>query len=545
MNNHTKAELGIGGGHEGSVREQSLPVDPATVKILSGTDGELAVNAEQKKVICYVSDTRLFVAEGKQMDVHVQSYIANLNRRQKKYKVVYVQMATIARIYSMCGGGAVRADASMMQDQCMQMIRTAADRRASDVHIRVGAFTQLFFRIHGDLVKIAEEDKDYGLRLARTFYQAIADMSEDTFKENERLDGRISSADKLPENVYGVRISSTPTDNGILMVLRLLYNDADDSSDIRNLGFSQLQYDLTRLLNEQPTGMNIICGPTGSGKSTTLQRVLRWQLEESNYQRHVITVEDPPEYPIHGAVQTPVGGGTNEENRRSNFTEAIVSAMRLDPDTIMVGEMRDKSSAQMALRASMTGHQVWSTLHANSAMAIIDRLVDLELSIDLLTDHTIITGLISQRLVKVLCPHCKKALREHPDIEAKIPHGLLDRLKRTLGAEFVNVCMPGDGCSTCRNTGFAGRTVVAEVIIPDPKFMEFIKKGDKIGARDHWLKQQRGTTILAHALAKIKNGEIDPINAERIVGRLNMDGLLEDSHLTMSELAGGGLVCNS
>ena len=533
---HPVPTSGMAAGNEHAANENAKHVDFSKVRIVSG-EGEIAANPEQKKLLCYVADGRLFVAEGKKHDMQVLSYTASLNRRGKKFTMVEVDMATIAKLYSAGAGASSRpSDSTRMMDDAKKLIEAAASRRASDIHIRTGDYAEIYYRIHGDLVKVGTEAVDYGKRLLRTFYQAMADVSDETFKENARLDARIASREKLPDNIHGVRISTTPTDKGNLMVLRLLYNDTEDSIDLRHLGFSETQYELMRLMNEQPIGMNIICGPTGSGKSTTLQRVLRWQIVEAHGRRHVITVEDPPEYPIEGAVQTPVTNADNENERSRLFSEAIANAMRLDPDTIMIGEIRDTASARMALRAAMTGHQVWTTLHANSAMAIIDRLLDLDLPMEMLTDHSLVTGLIAQRLVKVLCPKCKRRLIDHTDA---ISASLMDRLKRSIGADWTNVCVSGGGCDHCKDTGFIGRTVVCEVIIPDPKFMDFLRKKDKIGARDHWLNYQRGRTFVAHALDKIKRGEVDPETAERIVGRLNMDELLGDSVLTMQEIASG------
>lgn len=511
-------------------------LDLSKIRVVSA-EGELAANSEQRKLLCLTADGRLFVAEGKRTDHHVMSYQALLQRRTRQFKVLEVPLATIMRLYSVASSSGRTSDTSKMMEECKEIIAKAAEHRCSDVHIRVGQVTKILYRIHGDLVEVRQEDELFGMKILRTFYQAMADISEETFKANGRCDARIGDRDKLPDGIHGIRISTTPTDEGNLMVLRLLYNDTVTSIDVRDLGFTQEHYELMRLLNEQPIGMNIICGPTGSGKSTTLQRVLRWQIVECNGRRHVITVEDPPEMPIEGAVQTPVTGGDSEEVRSSLYSEAIANAMRLDPDTIMVGEMRDPPSARMALRAAMTGHQVWTTLHANSAMAIIDRLSDLGLPLELLTDHTLLTGLMAQRLVKVLCPACKRRLQDHTDL---IKPALFERVKRALGADWANVYICGPGCDECKNTGYVGRTCVCEIIIPDPTFMYHIRNGDKIAARKHWLDQQRGKTYLSHALEKIKDGYVDPANAERVVGRLNMDELLSDASLTMKELADVG-----
>lgn len=512
-------------------------IDFGKIRLLSG-EGELAANTEQQKFLCFLEDGRLFIAEGKRLDHQVQSYMAGLTRKQRRFMIVDVSMAVIAKMYAVGAGASGRqSDHSKMVLEAKALIDNAAQKRASDIHVRVKRnVAEIYFRIHGDLKKIDELDHEHGMKLLRTYYQAMADISDDTFKENSRLDARIASRDKLPDNIYGVRIATTPTDEANLMVLRLLYNDTSDSLDPRELGFGKTHRALMKGMIEQPIGMNIICGPTGSGKSTTLQRLLRWQITESEGRRHVITVEDPPEYPIEGSVQTPVANAKNAEERSVFFAEAISNAMRLDPDTIMIGEMRDLASAQMALRAAMTGHQVWTTVHANSAMAIIDRLVDLGLPIEMLTDHTLITGLIAQRLVRVLCPKCKRKLTEDT---SKIQPDLFDRLKRTLGANWTGVHVMGDGCEHCKGSGTIGRTVVSEVIVPDPKFMELIRCGDRIGARAHWLKEQGGTTFISHALEKIANGEVDPVSAERIVGRLHMDNLLSDATLTVAEMVGG------
>jgi type II secretory ATPase GspE/PulE/Tfp pilus assembly ATPase PilB-like protein len=272
-------------------------------------------------------------------------------------------------------------------------------------------------------------------------------------------------------------------------------------------------------LKEQPIGINIISGPTGSGKSTSLQRVLQGELLEAEGKLHVITVEDPVEYPIEGAVQTSVTNASTEEERSRMFSAAISNAMRLDPDTIMIGEVRDRASAQSALRASMTGHQVWTTVHANSAVAIVDRLVDLGLPVSLVADHTVVTGLISQRLVKVLCPHCKLPLADH---QSALSEAALSRVRQSVAADLANVFIAGPGCGKCRHQGTTGRTVVAEVIVPDEQFFKYIRAGEKTAAVQYWQQELGGKTILHHAIEKVAAGIVDPRMAEKMVGHLTI-----------------------
>jgi general secretion pathway protein E len=487
---------------------------------IASRSGVFEASAEEKKLLCLLTDGRLLVAEGQSLNPHVLSYQARLEKMNRPFQVVFAKIDTILRTYqdSQSNTTELRQEHSMMQVTAKDLLTKACGARASDIHIRVKkTCTEIYFRIHNDLVLAGSQTREYGERLLATLYGAMTSVSDNSYKPMERQDASISDRDKLPPKLYGVRIATAPTSEGAVMVLRLLYNDAGENIDLRPLGFSEVHAAMLQQLKEQPSGMNIISGPTGSGKSTTLQRVLSGEIIEAQGKLHVLTVEDPVEYPIDGAVQTAVTNAATEADRSRQFAAAISNAMRLDPDVIMIGEVRDGASAQNALRASMTGHQVWTTVHANSAVAVIDRLLDLGLPMSLLADHTIITGLISQRLVKVLCPHCSKPLVDHVHEMTPVAYA---RVQRAVGSEMHKVRIAGTGCEHCKQRGTVGRTVIAEVIIPDDQFFKYIRAGEKTEAIAYWLHELGGKTIREHAIEKIAAGLIDPRMAEKVVGHL-------------------------
>ena len=485
--------------------------------VLSRT-GALMASDEERKLLCLLSDGRLLVAGGQALNPHVQSYQARLQRMKHPFHIVTSSIEIISRAYQSGTGTARHQEHSMMQVTAKDLLARACRERASDIHIRVNRLsTEFYFRIHNDLVKIGGQTRDYGERLLATLYGAMTAVSDSSYKPTERQDASIGDRDKLPDMLYGVRIATAPTNEGSVMVLRLLYNDAGEDVNLLPLGFSAEHAELIGVLKDQPIGMNVISGPTGSGKSTTLQRVLTGEIIESNGTIHALTVEDPIEYPIPGAVQTSVTNAGSEEERSRMFSAAISNAMRLDPDTIMIGEIRDRASAQSALRAAMTGHQVWTTVHANSAMAIIDRLVDLGLPLSMVADHTVITGLISQRLVKVLCPGCKKNMMEHAH---EVAPAVLARVKHAVGESIQSVCIAGPGCDKCNGRGTIGRTVVAEVIVPDAQFCDYLRNGEKTRAIDYWRGALGGRTLIEHTAEKVAAGLIDPRVAEKSVGHL-------------------------
>lgn len=497
-----------------------LKSEVGNAQVLTALGGEFSIGEELREILCYMDDGRLLISKSHAFNAHVRGFIGRLERMGKPCEKLYVDMNVIAAAYS---GGVTddhRRTASDMQRAAKTLFDKAVELRASDIHIRISkrAKTRIFFRVHNDLEFVEEHPYDYGDQLCSTIYQAMADVSDSTFEPLSRQDARIGDQSKLPQKLDGIRIATSPQVDGYIMVMRMLYNDATDTIDLAALGYNEEQRAAIMFMKKRPTGVNIIGGPTGSGKSTTLQRILTSVIKDAEGRKHVITVEDPPEYPIPGSVQTPVTNASSEEERSRSFQMAIKSAMRLDPDVIMIGEVRDTPSARLVIQAAMTGHQVWTTVHANGVFSIIDRLVDLGVPLELISDPSIITGLVCQRLLKVLCPHCKKPLAEALDRYEEMD------LRRIMSVVQVKQSfVRGDGCNHCRKTGTTGRTVVSETIITTPHLMTFIRKQDRIGAIEYWKRNLSGITMLEHAIQKINAGLVDPFQTEDAVGPLSAE----------------------
>jgi general secretion pathway protein E/type IV pilus assembly protein PilB len=254
-------------------------------------------------------------------------------------------------------------------------------------------------------------------------------------------DGRLNM--NLCGRPIDFRVSTHPTINGENIVLRVL--DREKSIiPLERMGLRMSSLDELKFMMTRPEGIVIVTGPTGSGKTTTLYSLLSHLNTESV---NIMTLEDPVEYPVTMMRQTSVA-----EVNKVDFANGIRSIMRQDPDIILVGEIRDEDTATMAFRAAMTGHQVFSTLHTNSALGTFPRLLDIGISPEIMAGNII--GVVAQRLVRVLCPHCKEPVKPSDD-ERKI-----------LGvsqSEAVQI-FRHKGCKRCSFTGFRGRMAILELL---------------------------------------------------------------------------------
>ncbi|MEO0393708.1 MAG: ATPase, T2SS/T4P/T4SS family [Pseudomonadota bacterium] len=410
-----------------------------------------------------------------------------------------------------------------MQGEILNLIEDAVRAQASDVHIAIeGSDNQgvVQFRVHGIVIGFSKMDAD----LCHELMQAVFNMSDTGDANYNALgysSGRISnSMIDLPEEIESIRLQFNPLANyGRYLVMRLLYRSAAvNNKDLTRFGFTKYQQRLMRRLRATPTGVIVLAGPTGSGKSTSCRINLELLFEDHRGEQTMLSVEDPPEAPIRGVKQIPVTSAKGADTRRAKFDEAIISALRSDPDVILIGEVRDGVSGNLAIQAAMTGHQVWSTLHALDAISILNRLRDLDIDEYKIFDPTIITGLWGQRLVKRLCPHCRIPFRQSVE-EGRHDPDFVNSVTQIFDLDEYDLYSRGKGCVKCTR-GVIGRIPVAEIILPDEQFMAHMREGDVAGARHHWVHNMHGFTMRDHALTHIARGLIGPEEYEALLGPL-------------------------
>jgi general secretion pathway protein E/type IV pilus assembly protein PilB len=320
------------------------------------------------------------------------------------------------------------------------LLADAVQRSASDIHFEPEeAFLRIRYRIDGVLRQIRSLHKSYWpAMVVRLKVISGMDIAESRIPQ----DGRISLS--LVGRQIDFRVAAQPTTHGENVVLRIL-DRKKGIVPMNKLGLSDENLALLQLLLARPEGIVLVTGPTGSGKTTTLYSVLgHMNTEEVN----IMTMEDPVEYPMAMIRQSSVN-----ESIQMGFGEGIRSMMRQDPDIILVGEIRDNVTAEMAFRAAMTGHQVFSTLHTNSAIGSMPRLLDIGVIPDLIAGNLI--GVISQRLIRNLCVHCKVEAETSP-LERRLLALGPDDPRRTI---FKPV-----GCPVCENLGYKGRSSIIEIL---------------------------------------------------------------------------------
>jgi type II secretory ATPase GspE/PulE/Tfp pilus assembly ATPase PilB-like protein len=361
------------------------------------------------------------------------------------------------------------------------IVGDAVSRRASDIHFEPEqGFVRIRYRIDGVLRQIrALHSKYWSAMLVRVKVMSGMNIAESRAPQ----DGRISL--HLQGRYIDFRVAAQPTTYGENVVLRIL-DKVQSLVALDALGLDPEQFEALQLMIKRPDGILLVTGPTGSGKTTTLYSILK---ALNNEAVNIMTLEDPVEYPMPMIRQTSLAEGL-----KIDFATGIRSMMRQDPDIILVGEVRDPETATMALRAAMTGHQVFSTLHTNSALGALARLQDLGLNPEILAGNLI--GVIAQRLVRRLCGRCKRPYQ---------PSAAQGRLLG-LNADDPTSLFEAVGCEACEQQGYLGRTALMEVVRFDADLDELVARRATLRELRGVAAQKGSRTLAQDAIRRVLDG---------------------------------------
>lgn len=369
------------------------------------------------------------------------------------------------------------------------VIRDAIRQNASDIHLSPREdYVQLLYRLNGDMIPIKRFNKGM-LPAAVSRIKIIGGM--DITERRVPQDGRASV--RWDKHDVDLRISVMPTIEGESVVIRIL-NTQQGLKSVDDLGFSVTDRQKFVDLIHRNQGMLLITGPTGSGKSTTLYAALH---ELRSRSVNILTVENPVEYHMEGIEQMQVN-----EPAGFTFASALRNMLRHDPDIIMVGEIRDRETGQIAVQSALTGHLVLSTLHTNSAASTVMRMIDMGIE-DYLISGTLI-GVLAQRLVRRNCPNC--IINETVD----------PWVREALGIANDEVFYRGKGCHACHHTGFSGRLAVYELMVLTLELRNMIISGTSVDALEKEAIASGMTPLTSHALSKARDGSISVAEVYRI-----------------------------
>jgi type II secretory ATPase GspE/PulE/Tfp pilus assembly ATPase PilB-like protein len=382
-------------------------------------------------------------------------------------------------------------DASSLDHETSRAIRsvqgillTAIRMRATDVHLepKIDDELQLRYRIDGILQTISTLPADAG-RAIVSAAKVLADM--DIAERRRPQDGTFATL--YNGRKFDIRAASGPTNFGEKMSLRLL--DADGGivkEGLTGIGMRDSMLKTLRSVIHRADGMLIVCGPTGSGKTTTLYAAIS---EIDVLSRNILTIEDPIEYRLENISQTAVNTAAD-----LTFAKILRSVLRQDPDVILVGEIRDKETAEIAMEAAVTGHFVFTTVHANDAATTITRLLDM--GIEATRMQAAVTAVLAQRLVRVLCDKCKEPYKPSP----------ADLKRYGIPADKVNVFYREKGCEACNGTGYRGRTGIHELMVFDNKIRELLVGRPSIEAIRSAARKGGTRTLAESCLYKVVAG---------------------------------------
>lgn len=427
----------------------------------------------------FTFDTKKKISYFLTLPSQISQIVAYIDNKIQQNTVLNDYSSSDTDISDAAGTDGVNIDAPVIK-LCDSILKDAVQRGASDIHIE--PFEEdiiLRFRIDGELSII---DK-ISIHLYQSILARFKIMAEMNIAERRvPQDGKINL--EINNLLYDFRVSTLPTIHGEKLVIRI-YNITFSSNNLDVLGFNKKQEELILNMITRPHGILLLTGPTGSGKSTTLYAFLRYLNKDSV---NIITVEDPVENQIEGINQVQVNPKAN-----LTFATALRSILRQDPNIIMIGEIRDEETAQIATRAAITGHLVLSTIHTNDAAGVVTRLINMGIPKYLVADSLL--GAISQRLVRKLCPECRQSyitsLAEMKMLHLKNPRKIYK----------------AKGCRYCNHTGYYGRTGIFEIMVCNDKIRNVIMSDDFTSEKLNQALDSQMVSLLENAKERVLKGE--------------------------------------
>ncbi|WP_457639305.1 GspE/PulE family protein [Persephonella sp.] len=476
--------------------------------------------ASQFKILPFnVEDNKLYLAMADPYDINavdivkrrtgmeVLVYVADTETLQKTIEIQYFLLEKpideeIKELIERSKTGGIGAEVPRFVEL---ILNQAIIERATDIHISPEDLaSHIFYRIDGIMQHYYAFPKElHGPVVSRIKVMAGMDIAE------QRLPQDGSFSHEFFNESYDLRVSTIPTAYGENVVIRVLSKNLS-LFNLKSLGFEE---EILRQLEEEflkPQGIVLVTGPTGSGKTTTLYAALR---RINALKRNILTAEDPIEYKFPFIKQTQVN-----EKAGYTFARAIRHFLRQDPDVILVGEIRDEETAEMAMRASITGHLVLSTLHTNDAVSAIPRLIDMNIK-----DYMVASGvsaITAQRLVRKICTFCREEKKVKAE-ELKKYGFEEESIKRFAEIESLEEEVSvfyGKGCEHCKGTGYLGRTVIAELLKIDQHIADLIVKGATSLAIMEKAREKGMWTLKEDGLIKVLKGVTTPEEVKRVVG---------------------------
>lgn len=540
--------------------------------------GEALNIPEESRNLCVLFESGLWLVSASHRHSPLVTSVAVMARRQgfKVDEPRYVTPNIINQAYLFADrqGATAQFDENAVRRKIVYMLEKAVEMGANDIHIAtMNKSTRIEFRVDGALRVWETWTQREGEQVLSAVYSHSIGQSGATANWQEPQAAMLASDTKgkdviaLPKGVISVRCQWVPLANdGRYLDMRLQYDSAHlfgenfVMADVDSLGFSQEQLKVVQSLRQVPGGMRVFSGPVNQGKTTTLRVCLNRRMAETNMQLNCLLIEDPPEGGVIGARQIGVSASVKDEQREKTFAEIMRCALRLDPDIVMLGEVRDLQTAKFAFRLALTGRQVYTTAHVYSALAVPKRLRDIGIEPYLVCDDHLVRGMICQRLLRGVCPHCRIPIAgshfelgpSYKDLAQRVRTGLavMDArrsrvnmekpyMERLVEPDMSNVFVANpEGCDKCYK-GRSGRTICAEVIETDAKIMEMLQDNRMDEAENYWLSPSgmNGVNMLWHGLEKVRRGEVSPFDAEFELGPFARDREVEEVEKILGAMA--------